>query len=122
MRSRSTMRRTAGDCTRPAERFRRNLAPAHLRHRVAEEAIDDPTALLCIDEAVVDVTAVGDGLLDGRACDLVEDHPTNWDLRLQHLEEVPRDGLTLAILICGEVEPVGVLKRRLQVTDDLLLR
>src|SRR5207244_3525304 len=32
-----------------------DLAPAHLRHRVAEEAVDDAAALLGVDEAVVDV-------------------------------------------------------------------
>ena len=34
-------------------------------------------------------------------------------VRLEHLEQVPRDGLALAILIGGEVELVGVLQQRL---------
>ena len=42
-------------------------------------------------------------------------------LRLEHLQEVPRDGLALAILIRGEIELVGVLQQRLQPLDDVAL-
>ena len=42
-------------------------------------------------------------------------------LRLQHLEEVPRDGFALAILVGREVELVGVLERPAQAADDLRL-
>ena len=44
-----------------------DLAPADLGDRVAEEAVDDAAALLGVDEAVVDVAAVVDGVLDRRA-------------------------------------------------------
>ena len=100
---------------------RSHLAPAHLRHRVAEEPVDDAAALLGIDQPVVDVAAVVDGVLDGRRGDLVEHHALDGHLRLEHLEEVPGDGLALAVLVGGEVELVGFLQRRPQLADDLLL-
>ena len=42
-------------------------------------------------------------------------------LRLQHLEEVPRDRLALAVLVGREVQLARVLQRRLELGDDLLL-
>ena len=44
-----------------------DLAPQHLGHRVAEQAIDDAAGLLRIDQAVVDLAPVVDGVLDGGA-------------------------------------------------------
>lgn len=44
---------------------------------------------------------------DGLAGDLVEHHAMNGNLGLQHLEQVPGDGLTLAVLISCEVELAG---------------
>ena len=98
-----------------------DLAPAHLRHRVAVEAVDDAAALLGVDEAVVDVAALLDGVLDGAAGDLVEHHPLHRHRRLEHLEQVPGDRLALAVLIRREVELVGVLQRPLQLGDRVLL-
>jgi len=42
-------------------------------------------------------------------------------LRLEHLQEVPGDGLPLAVLISGQVELVGVLEGSLELGDLLLL-
>ena len=42
-------------------------------------------------------------------------------LGVQHLEKVPRDGLSLAVLICCEVDLGRVLELRLDLGDDLLL-
>jgi hypothetical protein len=53
--------------------------------------------------------------------DLVEDHPLDRHLRLQHLEQVPGDRLALAVLVGREVELVGVLQQRLELGDLLLL-
>jgi len=51
----------------------------------------------------------------------VEDHPAGGDLGLELLEQVPGDGLALAVLVCREVELVGVLEERLELGDLLLL-
>jgi hypothetical protein len=52
-------------------------------------------------------------VLDRGGRDLVEHHPAYGDGRLQRLEQVPRDGLALAVLISGEEELVGVLEQGL---------
>ncbi len=60
-------------------------------------------------------------MFDGRPGDLVEDHPLHRHLRLEHLLQVPGDGLPFAVLIRREVELVGVLQQRLQPFDDVAL-
>ena len=96
-----------------------DLAPQHGRDLVAVEAVEDAAGLLRVDECGVDVAGVVPGALDGVFGDLVEHHALDGNLGLQHLEQVPRDGLALAVLISGEVELVGVLERPLQFGDRL---
>ena len=99
---------------------RGDLAPQHLGHRVAEEPVDDAAGLLGVDEPAVDVARVLDRLLDGVAGDLVEHHAPHRHPGLQHLGEVPGDGLALAVLIGREVELVGILQGGLEPADDVL--
>ena len=47
---------------------------------------------------------------DGRLGDLVEDHPADRHLGLERLQQVPRDGLALAVTVRREVELVDVLE------------
>jgi hypothetical protein len=61
-------------------------------------------------------------VLDRVLRDLVEHHAVHGNLRLQFLQEVPGNGLALAVLISCEVELVGVLQQALQFGDCLLLR
>ena len=51
----------------------------------------------------------------------MEDHAAHGNFRLQHLEQVPRDGLALAVFVGREEELVGVLELSLQLGDLLLL-
>ena len=60
---------------------------------------------------LVELAGFVDGLADRLLGDLVEDHPADRHLGLEHLEQVPRDGLALAVLIGGEQEFVGVLEQ-----------
>ena len=62
-----------------------DLAPQHRRHLVAVEAVEDAAGLLGVDEALVDLAGVVDGLLDGRPGDLVEHHPLHRHPGLQLL-------------------------------------
>ncbi len=94
--------------------------PQHRRHLVAVEPIDHAPCLGRVDQAVVETTGIGDRLLDRRLGDLVEHHPLHGHLRLEVLEEVPRDRLPLAVFVGGEVELVGVLQRRPQLLHDVL--
>ena len=67
------------------------------------------------------VSCVLQSPFDGLGSDLVEDHALDGDLRLENLEKVPGDGLTFAVLICCEIEFVGVLEEALEFGDLLLL-
>jgi hypothetical protein len=100
---------------------RHHLLPQHRADLVAVEAVEDATGLLGVDQAAVEVTRLPHGPLDGRTGDLVEDHPLDRDLGGQHLEQVPGDGLPLAVLIGGQIELAGVLEEGLELTDLVLL-
>ena len=93
--------------------------PQHRRHLVAVEPVEDPPGLGRVDQPVVDAPRVGDRLLDGGAGDLVEHHPLHRHPGLEVLEEVPGDGLALAILVGGEVQLAGVLEGGPEVLDDV---
>jgi len=51
----------------------------------------------------------------------VEHHPPDGHLRLQHLEQVPRDRFALAILVSREQELVGIREPLSQLGDRALL-
>ena len=111
-----------GDRLDPARRqLRHDLLPEHRRDLVAVQPVQDAAGLLRVDEVVVDVPRVADGVLDGLRGDLVEHHPLDRDLRLQLVQQVPGDRLALAVLVCGQVELVGALEQILQLADLRLL-
>ncbi len=111
-----------GDALHPSGRqLREHLLPQHRRHLVAVEAVEQPARLLRVDEATVEVAGLLDRPADGLGGDLVEHHPLHRHLRVQRLEEVPRDGLALAVLIGGEIQLGGVLQQPLQPLHDVLL-
>ena len=86
---------------------RHDLLPQHRGDLVAVQAVEDPSGLLGVDQVDVEVAGVGHGLGDGLRGDLVEHHPPGRHLRLQLLQQVPGDGLALAVLIGGQQELVG---------------
>ena len=53
--------------------------------------------------------------------DLVEDHPSHGNLRLEHLEEVPCDGFAFTILVRRKEKLVGTLELLLEFGDGRLL-
>jgi hypothetical protein len=98
-----------------------DLLPQHRRDLVAVEAVEDPSRLLGVDEALVDCAGLAERPLDRVLRDLVEDHPANRDLRLQDLEQVPGDCLAFAVFVRREQQLVGALQRPLQLRDLALL-
>ena len=100
-----------------------DLLPEDRADLVAVEAVEDAARLLGLDEVHVELARVLGGLEDRGLGDLVEDHPLDRDalLGLELVEQVPGDGLALAVLVGGEVELVGVLEQRLELGDVLLL-
>ena len=91
-----------------------DLLPQHGRDLVAVEPVEDATGLLGVDQPTVEVTPLAHGPLDGRPGDLVEDHALDRDGGGQDLEQVPGDGLALAVLVGGQVDLAGLLDQLLQ--------
>ena len=100
---------------------RHDLLPQHRGDLVAVETVKNTAGFLRVDEVDVQVTGVFRGLEDGGLGDLVEDHAAHRHLGLEHLEQVPRDGLALAVRVCCEVELVALLELGFKVRDLLLL-
>ncbi len=84
-----------------------------LRHRrgdtlVAVEAVAGAAGLLRVHEVGVQSRVFSPGALDRFLRDFVEDHAAHGKSSLQDLREVPRDGLTLAVLISCQIEFVDL--------------
>ncbi len=101
--------------------LRHDLLPQHGGDLVAVEAVEDAAGLLGVDQVLVEVAQVLHGRADRRLGDLVEDHPAHRDLRLERLQQVPGDGLALAVGVGGEQELVDRLQRVLELGDLALL-
>ena len=105
----------------PRRQGRADLTPQEGRDLVAVEAVEDAAGLLRVHEVGVQVTRVLQGALDRFLRDFVEHHAAHGNLRLQDLQEVPRDGLTLAVLISCQIEFVALLEELLEFGDLFLL-
>ena len=89
-----------------------HLAPQHRGDLVAVEAVQDAAGLLGVHQVLVDIAQVVHGAVDGFLGDFAEGHPVDGDLGLEHFQQVPRDGLALAVPIGCEIEGVGVFELR----------
>ena len=98
-----------------------DLAPQHRGDLVAVEPVEDAPGLLGVHEPGVELAGLVRRALDRLLGDLVEHHPADRHLGLEHLEQVPGDGLALAVLIGGQQELVGVLEQPLELGDLLAL-
>ena len=105
----------------PGGQLGHDLLPQHGRDLVPVQPVKHPARLVGVDLALVEFLRVGDGAGDRLRGDLVEDHPAGRHLGLELLEQVPGDGLALAVLISGEQELVGVLEQALELGHLLAL-
>jgi hypothetical protein len=105
----------------PGGQLGHDLLPQHGRDLIPVQPVQHPARLVRVDQAVVHLTRVGDGAGDRLRGDLVEDHPAVRHLGLELLQQVPGDGLALAVFIGGEQEFVGVLEQALELGDLLAL-
>nr|CRL79195.1 hypothetical protein CPGR_05191 [Mycolicibacterium malmesburyense] len=101
--------------------FGRDLLPQHRADLVAVQPVQDSAGLLRVDQVVVQVAGVLGGGPDGRFGDLVEHHPLDRYARFERLEQMPGDGLALAVAVRGQVQLVDVLEQVLQLRDRALL-
>ena len=73
-RSRSTIRRSATVCTRPAERPRRTLSHKQRRNLVANQAVEHAAGLLRVDQVLIDIARMFKSFLHGALGDFIEGH------------------------------------------------
>ncbi len=100
-----------------------DLLPEDGRDPVADQPVENAARLLRVIEIAVELQRRLDGLLDGLLGDLVEEDARGGHLALlELLEDVPGDGLALAVGVGGEEDAVDALGRRLELGDHLLLR
>ncbi len=120
-RSRSTSRRVATRLHPAGREPGHHLLPQDRRHLVAVEAVEDAAGLLGVDQAAVQLPPLPHGPLDRRPGDLVEDHALDRHPGGQDLEQVPGDGLALAVLVRRQVQLAGPLQEVLELPDLVFL-
>ena len=100
---------------------RHDLLPQHGRNLIAVEAVQHTAGFLGIHEVIVQLAGIFRGSQDGGLGDLVEHHAAHRHLRLEYLQQVPGDGLALAVGVCCEVELIYFFELGLEIRDLLLL-
>ena len=99
---------------------RPDFFPQKRRNIVTVKTIENPASFLGLDQALVDLARREQCPLDRFLGDLVEHHPTDRNFRLEDLLEMPRDGLSLAVLVRREVQCTGVFESRFEKIDMFL--
>ena len=94
----------------PGRAGARKLAPQHRREREPHQIVEGAARLVGVDEVVVEVARGGHRLQHRALGDFGEHHPLDGDAvqqaaPLQHVQDVPRDRLALAVRVGREVEP-----------------
>jgi hypothetical protein len=98
-----------------------NLLPQDRRDHVPVETVDDPAALLRVDQLQVDVARVLDCAADRLLGDLVELDPPDGHLRIQDLAQVPADRFAFPVGVRGQEHFACVPHGGAQVTDPARL-
>ena len=121
-RSRSTISRTATDCTRPGRQTPRDLRPQQRRQFEADDAIEETPRLLRADATRVDRRRIRERFLDRFARDFVEnDAPIPIRIAADRFLQMPGNRLAFAVEVGREIDLVGFLGELAQFVDDLLL-
>ena len=97
-----------------------DLAPEHRGHLEPVETVEYAASLLRLDQAKVQISRAGKGVLDRVLGDLVEHHPMDRHLGLENLGQVPCDGLALSVLVRCQIELVDAGQHLFQLLDPLL--
>ena len=106
----------------PGRKPARHLHPKKGRDLEADDTVEEPARLLCVDAVLVDFAGTGESVLNRPARDFVEDDAAEAPgIAANHLAEVPGDRLALAIEVGREVHVVRRLRELLEVADHLLL-
>ncbi len=91
------------------------LAPQHGAQREPHQIVQRAAGHVGLDQRLIQLTRVGDGVAHGGAGDFVEAdalhvHAAQGVLLLQHGAHVPRDRLALAVRVGGEIELLRALQ------------
>ena len=102
----------------------RQLAPQHRREGEADEIVESAAGEIGVDQRLIDLARMRHRLADGVLGDGVEDDALDLLvlehlLLVQDLEQMPGNGLALAIRVGRENDLVGVLDRLSDVRDAL---
>ncbi len=106
----------------PGRQAALNLLPQKRRELEAHQPVEHPARLLRIDEVGVDLARGGERRQHRLLGDLVEGDAVDvLVVAAEHLRDVPGDRFPLAIGVGSEVDAIGLLRRFLQLLDDVLL-
>ena len=100
---------------------RHDLLPQHRGNLITVKTVEDTAGFLRIHQVHIQLTGVLHRGEDRRLGDLVEHHAAHRHLGLEHLEQMPGDGLTLTVGVCGQQKLIAFLELGLEVCDLLLL-
>ena len=121
-RSRSTTKRKATDCTRPADSRLLHAIPEQRADLIAHQPVEDSARLLRIHQPHIHVAAVSKGLRNRIAGDLVEhDPPRPVGRDFGSFQQVPRNRFTFAIRVSRQVDFTSPVRRFLQIFDQVFL-
>src|SRR5437773_1287929 len=111
-----------GEVQSPPRNRRASPRVAPFTYPLAPSTPVRPPGLLRVHLLGVDLAGMEEGRLDRALRDLVEHDPEGFSLRHPQLfREVPADGLAFAIRVRRDVQRVGLLRRLLELVEDLLL-
>ena len=99
-----------------------HLLPQHGAELVAHQPVQDAPRLLRVDQILVDVPGVVEGLMDRLLRDLVEHHALHGlAAKARGVHKVPSYGLTFAVGVGGQVDVGGAFRLLAYLLHNLLL-
>src|SRR5262245_6079545 len=103
-----------------------DLVPQQRAHFVPDQAVEHTARLLRVDQIVIDLARMIEGVLDRVLGDLVEHHAEDRLARHparpgDQFGDVSADGLAFAVRVGRDVDGLGRLSRLFDISDDLLL-
>ena len=99
-----------------------DLLPQQRRELIAHDTVQNAPGLLGVHQILVDGPGGGNGLVDHLLGDLIKGHPVGLVVRnAQQFFQMPGNGLSFPVRVGGQIDPLALSRRLLEVLDDLLL-
>src|SRR5208282_2389911 len=98
-----------------------DLVPQQRTYLVPNQPIEHPARLVRVEQVVIEVRGIGNGLLDRGRRDFMQQHAADVGLGLaKMIGDMPRDRLAFAVGVAGEVDVILALGGTLDLADYLL--